>query len=877
MKKKEKIILTITAFILILLALLGGRTYARFDEEKVSIKIGETKELNVKTNISNYYCTSSNEEVARIINTCDLYGVSVGNAVIIVKAGNLTNKINVSVLDNEKEYFDFNETSHTMNVGDNYKLSYKTNIKNINFKASNDNIVIKDNVVYALKKGKASVIFESNGIYKKLDIVINEKETLYFDFNETSHTMSIGDNYKLSYKTNIKNINFKASNDNIVIKDNVVYALKKGKASVIFESNGIYKKLDIVINEKETLYFDFNETSHTMSIGDNYKLSYKTNIKNINFKASNDNIYIKNGTVYANKAGKAIVKFEQNGLYRTITININAKTITATFDKGNSDGLSEYSKTCQIKEVNGNCNINLPYINYSNNYDIIGFVNGNKTYKPGAIVTIKQNTTFVASVNNKNKITINYIGNGANVSKTSDTCYEASCTLTLPNITREGYEILGYSTSNKYTFAQYKVGETITINQNMNLYAITRKKLYATFLNDNKVTITKPNNYEYINNSVRTYCTIYNTLNSCYITAPTNVSINNNYEFIGFRGDKEYKLGARIYLTQNYVFTPIYKQKEVVYKDITIYVSPNGNDNNNGLSSNYAVKTLDRVQKILKSSTNIKNVYVKIEPGTYYNEHTIWNYYNGHNIRFMSTSTTKPVYKGNNSTLPWFSISLNNTSLVDLKISFYNIKVESYFSGISIIGGPGKIKNVTIENMLFNSIGSKGINTSYTSRECINIKNASNISIINNTFTNLLNNPNETANHAMSAIRLYNTSNSLIKGNHMTNIDGDGIILENASNNNVINTNTFVLTGYLSFITENYYSYYKVCTNNTISNNNFVSGYSGYKVLKTSILEHGTKPKLYYNEDFTNSNKNFYNNLGYTLIRSNYTNRFKIS
>ena len=55
MKKKEKIILTITAFILILLALLGGRTYARFDEEKVSIKIGETKELNVKTNISNYY------------------------------------------------------------------------------------------------------------------------------------------------------------------------------------------------------------------------------------------------------------------------------------------------------------------------------------------------------------------------------------------------------------------------------------------------------------------------------------------------------------------------------------------------------------------------------------------------------------------------------------------------------------------------------------------------------------------------------------------------------------------------------------------------------------------------------------------------------
>ena len=198
MKKKEKIILTITAFILILLALLGGRTYARFDEEKVSIKIGETKELNVKTNISNYYCTSSNEEVARIVNTCDLYGVSVGNAVITVKAGNLTNKINVSVLDNEKEYFDFNEASHTMNVGDNYKLSYKTNIKNINFKALNDNIVIKDNVVYALKKGKASVIFESNSIYKKLDIVINEKETLYFDFNEASHTMSIGDNYKLS-------------------------------------------------------------------------------------------------------------------------------------------------------------------------------------------------------------------------------------------------------------------------------------------------------------------------------------------------------------------------------------------------------------------------------------------------------------------------------------------------------------------------------------------------------------------------------------------------------------------------------------------------------------------------------------------------------
>ena len=722
--KRKKIILTIFAFVLILFALLGGRTYARFDLENLSIKVGEIKSLNVKTNISNYYCTSSNEEIVRILNTCDVYGVSVGNASVSVNAGSLSNTINVSVLDDKEEYFDFDNSSYTMNIGDSYKLLYKTNIENISFKASNDNITIKNNIVYA------------------------------------------------------------------------------------------------------------------------------------------------------NKAGTTIIKFEHNNLSKAITININGKTIKATFDKGNSNGLSEYSKFCQINEVNGSCNINLPYINSSDDYDIIGFTNENSTYNEGTIVSIKQNTTFVAEVKNKNKITINYIGNGSNISRDSDTCYGSSCNITLPNITRDGYEILGFNTSKSSTSIKYKVGDNITINQNTNFYAITRKKIYATFLNDNVVTITKPNNYEYTNNSVKTYCTIYNEENSCYINAPTNISINDNYEFAYFKGDKEYKLGEKIYLTQNYVFKPIYKIKEE-NNDITIYVSPKGNDNNNGLSSKYAVKTLDRVQKILKSSNNIKNVYVKIEPGTYYNEHTIWNYYNGYNIRFMSSGTTKPVYKGNNSTLPWFSISLNNTSLVDLKISFYNIKVDSYFTGISIIGGTGKVKNITIDSMLFSNIGSKGMNTSYVSRECIKIKNASNVSIINNTFTNLLNNENEKVSHSMSAIRLYNTSSSLIKENNIYNVDGDGIILENASSNNLINSNTFTLTGYLSFITEYYYSNYKKCTNNNVTNNNFISGINKYKVLKTSIIENGNK--LYYNEEFTDLNKNFYNNLDYTLIKSNYTTRFKVS
>lgn len=688
----------------------------------------------------------------------------------------------------------------------------------------------------------------------------------YARFMENNLTISKGETQKLQIKTNIKNYYCTSENENFVRVLNTcdIYGVETGTTNIILKAGNEEDKIKITVENKN--YFTFNETNHIMQIGENYKLNYTTNIENISFNVSNDNVIIKDNIVYALKKGTTTISFKNNEIYEEIKITINSITLTATINKGNSVSVSENKVSCTINEKNGTCNITLPYIETNDNYQVIGFKNNNKIYKEGQLVSINKNETFTAYVIENNKITINYEANGANIEKTSDYCYKTSCTFKLPQITRQDYQILGYSLSKDATSPTYQVGQTISINTNTTLYAITKKTITATFLNNEIITLNKPNNnYTQTESGLITKCTIYNKQEYCSLIAPQTAQINGNYEFIGLKKESTYKPGETIYLNKNTTFQSIYKAKNEA-KDITIYVSSTGKDTNTGLSTNSKVKTLSKVQEILKNSVNIKNVYIKIDPGTYENEHIVWTYYNGYAIRFMSSSKEKPIFKGGESSLPWFSLSLSNTSLIDIKLSFYNLQIENYFTAININGGTGKLKNITIDNITFNNIGNRTSNIVYALEDCIKIKNATNVSITNNKFTNLLNNTKTSK--KMTAIRLNNTSNTLINKNTFTNTSGNTIILENSSNNNVILENTFTLSGYYAYIMENYKS--SECLNNKVQNNEFQGSNSGYKIITVGILENNN---LYYNEEI--SDKTLYNNQNINLIKKDISSRIK--
>ena len=142
--------------------------------------------------------------------------------------------------------------------------------------------------------------------------------------------------------------------------------------------------------------------------------------------------------------------------------------------------------------------------------------------------------------------TVKLVGNGASIEKAQLTCstYELSCTVKLPNITRENGIIIGFAESASATTAKYNVGEEITLTGNKTLYAITAKKVTATFEKNGA------NSLSYTSKS----CNIYNTNTTCTIKTPT--IIRSGWTILGYAESatattEKYKVSSNISISEN--------------------------------------------------------------------------------------------------------------------------------------------------------------------------------------------------------------------------------------------------------------------------------------------------------------------------------------
>ena len=113
------------------------------------------------------------------------------------------------------------------------------------------------------------------------------------------------------------------------------------------------------------------------------------------------------------------------------------------------------------------------------------------------------------------KVTIK--SNGSNIKDTvlSCTTKDNFCKVNLPEIKREGYEIIGFSTKRNGTKKEYSSKEKIKINNDIILYAITKRKAEVTLIDKNDKNILS--------------CDIYNEAEKCKVKLP-------NKEDISFRG-----------------------------------------------------------------------------------------------------------------------------------------------------------------------------------------------------------------------------------------------------------------------------------------------------------------------------------------------------
>lgn len=188
--------------------------------------------------------------------------------------------------------------------------------------------------------------------------------------------------------------------------------------------------------------------------------------------------------------------------------------------------------SCYIYNDESSCKVKLPY--YDN---VIGYSlnnNGNINYNKGSIIKLAEDITIYPVYENKVEHTITINGNGASVQSNKLTCKGDNCSVKLPIITRNGYEIIGYSLKATDKTPLYKSGQTINVNNNMILYAITKKEIVV--------------NLESVGSKT---CNIYNNQSICSIYIPNVEGINGwsivkNSDYIFYYGGKSYGFSKKI-------------------------------------------------------------------------------------------------------------------------------------------------------------------------------------------------------------------------------------------------------------------------------------------------------------------------------------------
>lgn len=260
----------------------------------------------------------------------------------------------------------------------------------------------------------------------------------------------------------------------------------------------------------------------------------------------NESGYTNNSTYEATKAGTYTVKVKDKAGNESVKASItipesyfkkNVKKETHTYKvtfNGNGASVTKSELSCSTTGLS--CKIKLPQIKRDNGI-IIGYSeNANATtpqYKVGQEISVTENKTLYAITAKKITLTIN--GNGATVKDTEKKCYiynkKTSCKITTPMISRSGYSIIGFNSNANAKTAGYKTNASITLDKDKTIYAITSKKLTATF-KGNGASVS----------SSSSSCNIYNTAKTCNVTAPTIT--RSGWTILGFSTNKNATTGS---------------------------------------------------------------------------------------------------------------------------------------------------------------------------------------------------------------------------------------------------------------------------------------------------------------------------------------------
>ena len=454
------------------------------------------------------------------------------------------------------EYF-YNSRIYNLNLslGDKYVLNLLD--KDLNYESSDDTIATVDNngIISVINFGevKITVKDKNNKMKYRYDLTIEDDGVSSLELYPLQLELKTGDTYQLIHKYISKNkpesIVWESSNKKAVTIDEngVVKGIAEGSSTITLTIDGLKKEclvsVSAVNNPVEPNYIAKETPKQTQTTTttkpstqtqtqtttttkpstqtqtqtttttkpstqtqtqtqpkqevkkeEKPQAIITTNKEEIKTEIVVDSIKsdITSKSIYVGETYQIVTIIVPNDAKTTLSYTSSNTKIATVTDKGLVKGVSKGNSTITVKSAN------------DKSYTIQVTVN--------EVVKTPEKKTFKATL----------VANGAVLSKDNVTCTTTStnCKVTLPSFTRDGYTIMGYSTSQNATSAEYKIGDSVNIYSDATYYAITSKTVTATFLPT-----------EYVSNS-KASCTMYNANTTCNVETPSVTRAN--YVSLGF-------------------------------------------------------------------------------------------------------------------------------------------------------------------------------------------------------------------------------------------------------------------------------------------------------------------------------------------------------
>lgn len=250
--------------------------------------------------------------------------------------------------------------------------------------------------------------------------------------------------------------------------------------------------------------------------------------------------------------------------------------------------------------------------------------------------------------------------------------------------------------------------------------------------------------------------------------------------------------------------------------NLTIYLSPNGVDTQDGLTTTRPIRTLKRAHDLVAAhlKKTPSNVNIQLAPGVYYNQTVTWTATNPlYQIRIYSASPTqKAIFDGRSSATATLGSQrsffiLKSTSGKATNLNFEHLTIRFYAEAISLNGNrddekAGFNSNNKILFTWFDKIGSKfHVDQTLPAYAALRFVNSRKNEVKGNIFSNIENASRPELLHAVYVAHF--SHENIFEGNSFRKQSGDPLRVRDYSNFNVVTKNEFESAG--SFVYSEWY------------------------------------------------------------------------